>query len=140
MTCSRIQSPLQAWVPWLLVMAFLRSAPDSTHHPVVQSLSHVQFCDLSSTPAFPVLHHVPEFAQTHFHCVDDIIYPCTSAIFQRVKNLPAMQETQVQFLGCEDSLEKEMATHSSILACRIPWTEEPGGLLSIGLQSQTRLK
>ena len=46
-----------------------------------------------------------------------------------VKNLPAMQETQVQSLGWEDSLEKEMATHSSVLAWRIPWTEEPGGRL-----------
>ena len=45
-----------------------------------------------------------------------------------VKNLPAMQETQVQSLGREDSLEKGMATHSSILAWEIPWTEEPGGL------------
>ena len=45
-----------------------------------------------------------------------------------VKNLPAMQETQVQFLGWEDTLEKEMAIYSSILAWRIPWTEEPGGL------------
>ena len=47
---------------------------------------------------------------------------------QMVKNLPAMQETQVRFLGQEDSLEKGMATHFSILARRIPWTEEPGGL------------
>ena len=46
-------------------------------------------------------------------------------IAQSVKNLPAMQETQVQFLSQEDPLEKEMATHSSILAWRIPWTEEP---------------
>ena len=53
---------------------------------------------------------------------------------QTVKNLPAMQETRVQFLGWEDSLEKEMATHSSILAWEIPWTEEPGGLQSIRLQ------
>ena len=49
-----------------------------------------------------------------------------------VKNLPAMQETQVQSLGREDPLEEEMATHSSILAWRIPWTEEPGGLQSTG--------
>ena len=45
-----------------------------------------------------------------------------------VKNLPVIQETLVQFLGWEDPLEKGMTTHSSILACRIPWTEEPGGL------------
>ena len=51
-----------------------------------------------------------------------------------VKNLPAMRETQVQSLGREDPLEKRMATHSSILAWRIPWTEEPGGLQSIGSQ------
>ena len=50
-----------------------------------------------------------------------------------VKNQPAMQGTQVQFLNWEDPLEKGMATHSSILAWRIPWTEEPGGLQSIGL-------
>ena len=47
---------------------------------------------------------------------------------QMVKNMPVMQETQVQSLGQEDPLEKGMATHSSILAWRIPWTEEPGGL------------
>ena len=51
-----------------------------------------------------------------------------------VKNLPAMQETWVQSLGQEDPLEKGMAAHSSILAWRIPWTEEPAGLQSMGLQ------
>ena len=50
------------------------------------------------------------------------------------KNLPAMPETWVRSLGQEDPLEKEMATHSSILAWEIPWTEEPHGLRSIGLQ------
>ena len=54
-----------------------------------------------------------------------------------VKNLPAMHETLVQSLGQEDPLEKGMATHSSILAWRIPWTEEPGGLQSMGLQRVT---
>ena len=53
---------------------------------------------------------------------------------QLVKNLPAMWETWVQSLGWEDSLEEGMATHSSILAWRIPWTEEPGGLQSVGSQ------
>ena len=53
-------------------------------------------------------------------------------------NLPAMQETRVQSLGPEDPLEKGMATHSSILAWRIPWTEEPGELQSMWPQSQTR--
>ena len=51
-----------------------------------------------------------------------------------VKNLHAMQKTQVRALGQEDPLEKGMATHSSILAWRIPWTEEPGGLLSMASQ------
>ena len=51
---------------------------------------------------------------------------------QLVKNLLAMQETWVLFLGREDSLEKEMATHSSVLTWRIPWTEEPGGLHNPG--------
>ena len=51
-----------------------------------------------------------------------------------VKNLPAMQETWVLSLGWEDLLEKGMATHSSILAWRIPWTEKPGGPQSMGLQ------
>ena len=51
-----------------------------------------------------------------------------------IKNLPAVEESQVQSLGWEDPLEKEMATHSSILAWRILWTEEPGGLQSMGLQ------
>ena len=62
---------------------------------------------------------------------------------QRVKNLPTMQEetqeTQVRSLGGEDPLEKEILTHSSILASKISWTKEPGGCQSMGLQSQTRL-
>ena len=53
---------------------------------------------------------------------------------QRVKHLPAMQETRVRSLGQEDPLEKEMATHSSILAWKIPWMEEPGRLQSMELQ------
>ena len=53
---------------------------------------------------------------------------------EMVKNLPAVQEMQVRSLGREDPLEKRMATHSSILAWRIPWTEKPGGLQSMGSQ------
>ena len=60
-----------------------------------------------------------------------------SLVAQTVKNLPAMQETRVQSLDQEDPLEKGMANHSSILAWRIPWTGEPGGLQSMGSQSQT---
>ena len=57
-----------------------------------------------------------------------------SLIVQLVKNPPAMQETWVGSLGWEDPLEKEMATHSTALAWEIPWTEEPGGLQSMGSQ------
>ena len=66
-------------------------------------------------------------------------YSWASLVAQLVKNVPAMWETWVQSLGWEDPLEEGMATHSSILAWRIPWTEEPGGLLSMALQSQTQL-
>ena len=68
-------------------------------------------------------HHEPHPAPTR-----------ASLVAQMVKNLPAMQETWVQSLGQEDMLEKGMATHSNILAWRIPLTEEPGGLQSTGLQ------
>ena len=63
-----------------------------------------------------------------------ILFLLASAVAQMVKNLPAMQETQVRSLGQEDPLEKGMATRSSIIAWRIPWTEEPGGLQSMRLQ------
>ena len=60
---------------------------------------------------------------------------------QTVKRLPTMRETQVQSLGQGDLLEKEMAIHSSILAWKVPWTEDPEGLQSIGTQkNQTQLK
>ena len=57
-----------------------------------------------------------------------------SLVAQTIKRLPAMRETRVQPLGWEDPLEKEMATHSSTLAWKIPWTEEPGRLQSMGSQ------
>ena len=65
--------------------------------------------------------------------VGNLISGWTSLVAQRLKRLPIMWETWVRSLGREDTLEKEMATHSSILAWRIPWTEEPGGLQSTGL-------
>ena len=70
-------------------------------------------------------------------CVYTHAMEWASQVAQLVKNLPAMQETQeipVWLLDWEDPLEEGMATHSSVLAWRIPWTEEPGGLQSIGLQ------
>ena len=59
-----------------------------------------------------------------------------SMVAQMVKNLPAMPETQVRSLGWEDPLEKEIATHSSILVWEIPWIEEPGGLQSMGITKE----
>ena len=67
------------------------------------------------------------------------IFHWNSLVAKMVKNLPAVQETWVHLLGWEDPLEKGMATHSSILACRSPWTEDPGGLQSLGSQTLTQL-
>ena len=61
--------------------------------------------------------------------------PDASLVTQMIKNLPEIQETQVRSLGREDTMEKGMTTHSSILAWEIPWTEEPGGLQSTGSQN-----
>ena len=63
-----------------------------------------------------------------------MVLPRASLVAQRLKRLPPMRETQVQSLGREDPLEKEMVTHSSILAWRIPWTEKAGRLQSMGSQ------
>ena len=78
----------------------------------------------------PTFLHAPEFCETQNGGIC-----CFTAhlLAQMVKNPPAMQETQVRSLGQEDPLEKGIAPHSSIFAWRIPWAEEPGGLLSIGL-------
>ena len=67
------------------------------------------------------------------------LYGRASLVAQMVKNLPEMCEIWVHSLDCEDALENGTATHSSIIAWRIPWTEEPGGLQSMGLQSWTGL-
>ena len=67
-----------------------------------------------------------------FMCLPN--YEGASLVAQSVKSLPAVQETRVRSLGWEDPLEKGKATHSSIFAWRIPWTEEPGGLQSMGSQ------
>ena len=67
-----------------------------------------------------------------FHQISFLLQEAASLVAQTIKRLPAVQETRVRSLGWEDPLEKEMATHSSMLAWRIPWTEEPGGLPSMG--------
>ena len=84
-------------------------------------LSSVQHAD-------SVYIHIYIYIYIHTH-----IYRA-SLVTQRVKHLPAMQETQVQFLGWEDPLEKEIATHSSTLAWKIPWTEKPNRLQSMWSQ------
>ena len=96
---------LQSWLRYLLVLAFFLSFLFSCHTFPSLVCSKVRL----STGAFLVA--------------------------QMVKNLPSRQETQVQSLGWEDPLEEEMATHSRILAWRIPWTEEHGGLHSMELQN-----
>ena len=73
------------------------------------------------------------------HSLPYVIYPwllvkTSSLVAQSLKRLPGMQETRLRSLDREDPLEKEMAIHSSMLAWRIPWTEEPGGLQSIALK------
>ena len=110
-----------------------------------------------STPCFPVLHSFPEIAQSpHVHWSGDAIQPShppllpgnlRSQLFSLhglplwlrrsslvIKCLPVLRETRVQSLGWKDPLEKEMATHSSTLAWKIPWTEEPGRLQSMESQ------
>ena len=101
--------------------------------------------------------HSPAQCLTYYRCESDLIlrryhpphfhvntgdspvcFVKASLVAQIVKSLPAVQETPVQSLGWEDPLEKEMATHSSILAWRIPWTKEPGRLQSIGHKSRTQ--
>ena len=67
----------------------------------------------------------------YIHLIGSVL---SLVVAQMVKRLPAVQETRVRSLGWEDPLEKEMATHSSTLAWKIPWTEEPSGLQSMGSQ------
>ena len=75
-----------------------------------------------------------DIERTYLNIMKVIYEKPLSLVSQMVKNVPAMQETQVRSLGREGPLEKDMATHSSILAWRIPWTQEPGGLQSMGSQ------
>ena len=91
--------------------------------------------DYSLYSNFYLTHSLQKFHKT--------IYPLygASLVAQTVKNLPAMQETQVRSLSWDDPLEKGMATHSSILAWKIPWTEKPGQATAHGVaKNQTQLK
>ena len=100
-------------------------------------ISHRRVSETSLRAVCPFLkHHTGKlsYPQSITEFRNELVSQWASPVAQTVKNLPAVQETQVQSLGWEDSLEKGMATHSSILDCKIPWTEEPGRLQSMGLQ------
>ena len=81
-----------------------------------------------------MLHLVIKHTNTQRNKIRNLHDKLPSLVTQMVKNLPAVQETHVQSLGREDALGKEMATHSSILAWSVPWTEEPGRLQFMGSQ------
>ena len=88
---------------------------------------------------FSCIYHCKDVLRRYFF---KVIFRCiltASLVTQMVKNLPAMQEIRIRSLDQEDPLEKGMGTHSNILTWKIPWTEEPGGLHSMGSQSQTQL-
>ena len=135
-----------AWSPPLAFNPPLPTHPTSRLSDLLTQLpqSHQDAkCRLWAPPHFSRLDSESQADQTKNLCFQ--MFPQPSLVAQRVKCLPAMQETRVQSLGWEDPLEKEMAPHSSTLAWKIPWTEEPGGLQSMGSQrvgqhtkSQTR--
>ena len=83
-----------------------------------------------------LIYFLPALPHTNSHLIINSLKSVTGAslMAQMVKNLPTMQEIEVRSLGWEDPLEKGMTTHSSILTWKIPWTEEPGGLQSMGSQ------
>ena len=105
------------------------------HTPIIILIFKLKFFILWFSSSFLFLATVFTRLQTPGTQLFDVIYLHEpSLVAQMVKNLSAMQETQVWCLGREDALEKRMATHSSILAWRILWTKEPGRLWSMGLQ------
>ena len=115
---------LNSW-PWT---PFLYSLPGQLHLLLVHSISTYIPVQVSSKCPAPNSRHKGRLFKEHLR-----IIPWASLVAYMVKNLPAMQETWIQSLGCEDLLEKGMATHSSTVTWRIPWTEELGGLQSMEL-------
>ena len=109
--------------------------PLSQEHKQGICFHHLEFTEVG---AFGVHVHPVETQAPSLASVPQLLYtllaPCAFLIAQSEKNLPAKQETWVRFLCWEDTLEKEMATHSNILAWRNPWAEEPGRLQSMGSQ------
>ena len=138
---KRFWSPLfwglqVAWGPSIIkCLIYCSFLPNPTYKTVKTSYENQNLPMMSTrqwprTVSFLTLVPYPDFITYNsiFRGAPDGV----SLVAQMVKNLPAVQETQVQFLGWEDPLEKEMASHSSILAWRIPQREEPSGLLSVG--------
>ena len=120
----------------------LRSPPGSSVHGILQARI-LEWVVISFSRGFPnpgvepISSASPELAGRFFITEPPekpLLNKSASLVAQRLKRLPAIWETQVRSLGWEDPLEKKMATHSSILAWRIPWMEEPGGLQSTGSQ------
>ena len=104
-----------------------------THTVVSQTLSEKQTTNQWHPSKIRAFRNCPPILFSYW-IYNIHLYIIYIMVAQTVRNLPTMQDTWVQSLGQEDPLEKGMATHSSILACRIPWTEEPGGLQSMRLQ------
>ena len=126
---THMQAELSFWVSILW--------PEVSEHPL-------SFKSRGSSGLWKLLKNTPSkfhpFLSSQVLFVSHLSYCGASLVAQMVKNLPAMRETWVQFLDRKDPPEKRMATHSSILAWRIPWIEESGGLQSMGLQSWTQLR
>ena len=111
--------------------------PPSPHAGFTDKCTHFSSQSLVPTATLFTLVYWESQSQMQFFMAASLCnwFPhVASLVGQRIKNLSAMQKTRVRSLGQEDPLEKEMATHSNILAWRIPWTEEPGTLQSMGSQ------
>ena len=125
---------------WLtiLIPGILHSIRYSVHYKMITTISLVTVCIIkiyySIIDYFPLVVH--SISVTYLFYNWKFVSLRASLVAQMLKRLPAMREIWVWSLGLEDPLEKEMATHSSILAWRIPWTDEPGGLQSTGSQSR----
>ena len=139
-SCLTLWNPMDCSVPGFPVQtpgACSNSCPSSWWcHPTISS-SVIPFSCLQSFPAsvsFPVSQFFVSGGQSITTSFLIFIIVLTSLVAQRVKCLSTMRETWVRSLGREDPLEKEMAIHSSTIAWKIPWTEEPGRLQSMGLQ------
>ena len=110
-----------------------RKIKSDTVSPVSPSISHEVMGSDAMIFVFWMLSFKSTFSLSPFTVIKRL-FNSSSLVAQRLKRLPAMWETWVRSLGREDPLGKEKATHSSILACRIPWMEEPGRLQSMGSQ------